>query len=329
MTVGAASPAAGHVLGRDAELTQIDGWLRVGAKEEAEPVSPGRVLVIEGEPGIGKTTLWGAAVRRARLAGWQVLSWRPVPSDAGLPHVGLTDLLRPVPAAIFERLPAPQRRPLEVALLREEAGEGDLEPRAVGTGLAALLAALAAEGPLLLAVDDVQWLDPASARSLAFALRRTEHRRVRLVAAVRIEAPAWKRPGRAPGERPGGRLASRAGGVAMIEAALGGQAVSRLPVGSLSVASTHQMFRQVLGASFPRPVLVRIAPGGWWQPVLCAGDRPGGPARRRCAAWAAIARSCQSPRSGVAAVAQAAPRHQGRPGGYLRHAQRLRERPEP
>ena len=56
------------VLGRDAELALIDGWLLRGAQERAEPVSPGGVLVIEGEPGIGKTTLWSAAVSRARQA---------------------------------------------------------------------------------------------------------------------------------------------------------------------------------------------------------------------------------------------------------------------
>ena len=55
-------------------------------------------------------------------AGWQVLSCRPAASDAGLPHVGLADLLRRVPDDAFARLPAPQRRALEVALLREEAG---------------------------------------------------------------------------------------------------------------------------------------------------------------------------------------------------------------
>jgi DNA-binding CsgD family transcriptional regulator len=255
------------VPGRDAELARIDGWLSeaataaaaappgAGPPAAAPPAAvppgaapPGGVLVIEGEPGIGKTTLWSEVVRRAGLAGWQVLSCRPVPSDAGLPHVGLTDLLRPVPAGVFERLPGPQRRPLEVALLREEAGEGDLEPRAVGTGLTALLAAVAETGRLLLAVDDVQWLDQASARSLAFALRRLEQSAVRLAAAVRIE------PAHGP----------RAGALARIEAALDGQALVRLPVGPLSLAGTHQMFRQALGASFPRPVLVRIhqAAGG-------------------------------------------------------------------
>jgi DNA-binding CsgD family transcriptional regulator len=236
------------VLGRDAELDRIDAWLRAGAREVGDPVPAGSVLVVEGEPGIGKTTLWGETVRRARLAGWQVLSCRPVPSDAGLPHVSLADLLRPVPAETFEALPAPQRQPLEVALLREEAGESDLDPRAVGTGLTALLSVLADAGPLMLAVDDAQWLDPASARSLAFALRRLGGWCVRLVVAVRIE----HNPGR------------RAGTFAVIEAALDGQVLSRIPVGPLSVASIHQMFRDVLGASFPRPVLVRIhrAAGG-------------------------------------------------------------------
>ncbi len=235
------------VLGREAELARIDGWLRAGMRH-AGSAPAGSVLVIEGEPGIGKTTLWAEAVRRAGLAGWQVLSCRPVPSDAGLPYVGLTDLLQPIPAGAFASLPAPQRRPLEVALLREESGAGDLEPRAVGTGLTALLGALAGAGRVLLAVDDAQWLDPASARLLAFALRRLEERPVRLVVAVRIE------------EQPG----QRAGAFAAIEASLGGRALSRLPVGPLSLASTHQMFRQIVGVSFARPVLVRIhqAAGG-------------------------------------------------------------------
>jgi DNA-binding CsgD family transcriptional regulator/tetratricopeptide (TPR) repeat protein len=235
------------VLGREAELSRIDDWLRAGMRPGGSAPADS-VLVIEGEPGIGKTTLWAEALRRAGLAGWRVLSCRPVPSDAGLAYVGLTDLLQPVAAEAFASLPAPQRRPLEVALLRAEAGAGDLEPRAVGTGLTALLGALASEGPVLLAVDDAQWLDPASARLLAFALRRLEDRPVRLVAAVRVE----------------GQPGPRASAFAAIEAALGGRALSRLPVGPLSLASTHQMFRQVLGASFARPVLVRIhqAAGG-------------------------------------------------------------------
>jgi DNA-binding CsgD family transcriptional regulator len=229
------------VLGRDSELGRIEAWLHSHGPDRAAPAGEGAVLVIEGEPGIGKTTLWTEAARRAGEAGWQVLSCRPAQSEAGLPHLGLADLLRSVPDDAFASLPGPQRRPLAVALLREEAGEGDLEPRSVGTGLTALLGALSAVQPVMLAVDDAQWLDPASARALAFALRRLDGQPARLLAAVRIE----------PGGPAGGAFGA-------VETALGRQAVQRLPVGPLSVAGTHQMFRQVLGSSFPRPVLVRI-----------------------------------------------------------------------
>jgi DNA-binding CsgD family transcriptional regulator len=237
---GASAPASG-VLGRDAELGQIEGWLACAP-------GPGLVLVIEGEPGIGKTTLWAEAISRARTAGWQVLSCRPAASDAGLPHVGLADLLHGVPDEAFARLPAPQRRALGVALLREEAGGMDLDPRAVGTGLTALLGPVAGDGPLMLAVDDAQWLDPASARAVAFALRRLDDRQLRLVAAVRTEGPGGERTGT----------------FAAVESSLDRHAVTRISVGPLSVAAIHQMFARALGASFPRPVLVRIhrAAGG-------------------------------------------------------------------
>lgn len=242
---GTITPAA--VPGRDAELGRIEAWLHPGTENGPEPPAVRVALAIEGEPGIGKTTLWAEAVRRAREQGWQVLTCRPVPSDTGLPYTGLADLLRPLPDEVFGNLPPPQRRPLGVALLREEAGTGGLDPRAVGTALTALLGAVADTGPLMLAVDDAQWLDPASARALAFAVRRLEERPVRLLAAVRIEAPQ-----RNPGA------------FAALESSLGHQAIERLPAGPLSVAAIHQVLLQGLGASFPRPVLVRVhrAAGG-------------------------------------------------------------------
>jgi DNA-binding CsgD family transcriptional regulator len=256
---GARSPAAVGVLGRDAELGRIEAWLRRGESDGPASGTAGAVLVIEGEPGIGKTTLWAEARRRARRAGWDVLSCRPAPSDAGLPHLGLADLLRSVPEADFVGLPPPQRRPLAVALLREEAGGADLEPRSVGTGLTALLEVLAERRPQMLAVDDAQWLDSASARSLAFALRRLDDRPLRLLATVRLE-PAQERA--AARTQPGPR--GRAGAFGVVESALDRHAIQRLPVGPLSVATTHQVLRDVLGVSFPRPVLVRIhrAAGG-------------------------------------------------------------------
>ena len=230
------------MLAREGELASIDAWLTAVAGAGPAAVAPG-LLVIAGEPGIGKTTLWAEATRRAAATGYQVLSSRPVPSDAGLPHVALADLLRPVSDDVLGVLPAPQRRALDVALLRAEPGDGDLDPRAVGTGLTGLLDQLAADRPLVLAVDDAQWLDWASARVLAFALRRLEGSPVAVLAAVRTSEP------------------DQHGQFAAIESAVTG---TRLAVGPLSVAAVHQMFRQALGSSFPRPLLVAIhrAAGG-------------------------------------------------------------------
>ena len=226
------------MLARESELASIDAWLAAVPRAVAPSL-----LVIAGEPGIGKTTLWAQATRQAAAAGYQVLSSRPVPSDAGLPHVVLADLLRPVADDALASLPAPQRRALEVALLRAEPGDGDLDPRAVGTGLTELLGQLAASRPLVLAVDDAQWLDQASARVLAFALRRLDGSPVAVLAAVRTSEPGQH------------------GQFAAIESAVTG---TRLTVGPLSVAAIHQMFRHALGGSFPRPLLAGIhrAAGG-------------------------------------------------------------------
>lgn len=236
------------IIGRTAELEKLKAWLHGGIPGRPAPDVLKTVLVIEGEPGIGKTTVWAEAVRRARLEERNVLVCRPRPSDAGLPNVGLTDLLRSVPNDAFESLPQPQRRSLEVATLRRDAGDGDLEPRAVGTALTALLANLADRAPLLLAVDDAQWLDPASGRALAFALHRQEERDVRLLAAVRIESG----------------VARQSGAFASVESTLGRERVERLPLGPLSVAAIHQVILEVFGKSFTRPLLLRVhkAAGG-------------------------------------------------------------------
>jgi hypothetical protein len=98
------------VIGRTAELDRLKTWLHGGIPSRLAPDVAKKVLVIEGEPGIGKTTLWAEAVRQARLEGTNVLVCRPRPSDSGLPNVGLTDLLRSVPDEDFQKLSPPQRR---------------------------------------------------------------------------------------------------------------------------------------------------------------------------------------------------------------------------
>ena len=143
--------------------------------------------MVEGEPGIGKTTIWDEAVSMARARGIEVLSCRPRRSDATLSDLALTDLLRSVPADAFRALPAPQRVAIEVATLRREARDAELDSRAVATALTTLLANLSSSASLLVAVDDAQWLDPPSANALVFALHRLDDRDVRLLMAIRVE----------------------------------------------------------------------------------------------------------------------------------------------
>jgi DNA-binding NarL/FixJ family response regulator len=236
------------VIGRQAELLAIGAWIGSGGPSRQESSSRTTALVVEGEPGIGKTTIWDEAIRQARAHGRHVLSCRPRRSDAALSHVALTDLLRSVPTEAFLALPAPQRRSIEVATLRREAGGDELDPRAVGTALTALLADLGDQAPLLVAVDDGQWLDPPSANALAFALHRLDDRAVRLLLAFRVESLPE----------------AHSHVLAAFESALGRERMQHMAVGPLSVGAIHGVFVQVLGKSVTRPMLVRIhqASGG-------------------------------------------------------------------
>ena len=102
------------VVGRESEIAVVEAFL-------AESDRGARALAILGEPGIGKTTLWDEAVRQARDRGAIVLEARPAESEARLSFSGLTDLLSPVAPERVAVLPGPQRRALDVALLRVEA----------------------------------------------------------------------------------------------------------------------------------------------------------------------------------------------------------------
>ena len=104
------------VVGRDAELSSVYGFLDRAADRPT-------ALVLEGEPGIGKSTLWLAAVAAARRQDLIVLSSRPAESERGLAYVGLGDLFDPVVDGVIGELSPPRRRALEVALLRNEAAD--------------------------------------------------------------------------------------------------------------------------------------------------------------------------------------------------------------
>ena len=128
-------------------------------------------LRITGEAGIGKTSVWSAATELAAASGARVLAARPVQAELPLGHAGLGDVLGPVAAEVLPHLPEPQSRALAAALsLDAEPEPGD--PLLVGRATVSALRLLADRSPVVIAVDDVQWLDLASVRALAFALRR-------------------------------------------------------------------------------------------------------------------------------------------------------------
>ena len=121
---------------------------------------------------------------RRKDRGAVVLEARPAESEARLSFSGLTDLLSPVAPERVAVLPGPQRRALDVALLRVEVDRPP-ERRLVGTALLSLIRALAADREVVLAIDDVQWLDPPSAGATEFAIRRLTDEPVRAILSLR------------------------------------------------------------------------------------------------------------------------------------------------
>ena len=101
-----------------------------------------------------------------------MLVGRGVEAEASLSFAGLSELLAPVFDDVAAVAAPPRRRALEVALLLAEPGETAPDPHAIGLAVLDVLRALAEQGPVLVALDDAQWLDPASAGAILIALRR-------------------------------------------------------------------------------------------------------------------------------------------------------------
>jgi DNA-binding CsgD family transcriptional regulator len=180
-----------RVVAGDGGLVRGAEWRRVREFAVGVPaLGESALLVIAGEAGAGKSTLWRAGVAAAAEAGCRVLRSEPSASDAGSPFAGLSDLLSGVLEGAAGEIPGPQREALEVALLLRPAGETPPTSHAVGLAVLAVLRSCLDAGPVLLAVDDVQWLDAASVEALAFAARRVTAGRLGVLLAARTEAAA-------------------------------------------------------------------------------------------------------------------------------------------
>jgi DNA-binding NarL/FixJ family response regulator len=225
VTVESRGPDA-RIVGREPELAVLREFFRAGS-------SP-RSFVLTGGAGIGKTTLWAAGIDVGRDEGWRALSARPSGAEAQLSFAALIDLFDGVEAEELEALPAPQLRALQVALLRADPTDVPAQPNAIAVGLLSALRALAAEAQLLVAVDDLQWLDSSSADALAFAARRLEGEAVRFL------------------------LARRSGRSSALERALEPGGLERHEVVPLSLGAIRRLLADQLGLSLPRQLLRRI-----------------------------------------------------------------------
>ena len=217
--------------GRAAEARSVGKFLE---RARGQPSA----LFIDGEAGIGKTTLWLATIHQARQKGFAVLCAQGAPTESKLAYGGLADLVGSVDGDHWNGLPEPQRAALRSVVDHTGTSGGVGDARAVPAGFLTLVHSLAAQAPVLIAVDDISWVDRSTRDVLAFAARRLDcpagllvTERLRPDAA---SASTWLRM-----QRP--------------------EASQRLTMGPLSLGKLHTVLSGRLGRSFPRPTMARIA----------------------------------------------------------------------
>jgi len=222
--------AAEAIVGREHELDVLRDFL---ARQQG-------ALLLEGEAGIGKTMLFDPVVEEGAASGQRVLRASPGKSEAEISFAALADLLSGLDE-FLEALPPPQRHALAVAVRRAEPDDptgGPLDRGTVAFAFLSLLRALAVVSPVLVAVDDVQWLDAPSASVLSFATRRTAEDRV-----------AWLLARRSAGDE----------GLPLgLDRASARQRVEILRLGPLSLGALHRILNRRLDESFARPMLRRL-----------------------------------------------------------------------
>ncbi|MGD0274293.1 MAG: AAA family ATPase [Gaiellaceae bacterium] len=234
--------SSAELLGRKDELSAVERLF----SDVSRTHGPG-ILMLEGEAGIGKTSLWLCGLRRARELGFTVLPCRPSPNETPLAFSALGDVLEELTEEFLPQLPPPQRYALEVSLLLRESDGGTPDQRAVSLAALNLLRTASEETPLLIAIDDVQWLDASSARVLTFVFRRIEHDRCRVLLARRIE----------PEELP-------AFSIDLEHAPRLAETLERYTVGPIGMSALQHLVRERIGTHLTRQTLVSIceASGG-------------------------------------------------------------------
>ena len=225
------------MIGRDDASAAIDRFL---GRIPDGPVG----MLIEGEPGIGKSTLFSEATRKARDRGFRVLQARPAEAEAAFSFAVLGDLVGATFDEASEALPTPQRLALEVALLLRVADE-PADPRTIANALLTMVTTLSRRGGLVIAIDDAQWIDHASARALDFTIRRLPDG-VGVVIARRV------------GEAiPFG-----------LDTALTPATLEHVMLGPLSPHALNLLIRSRSGSGMSRPMVVRVGEASGGNPFF-------------------------------------------------------------
>ena len=221
----------GDVIGRESELEILHGFL------DSIPTGPS-ALLLSGDPGIGKTTVWKDGLAGAQLQGYRTLSCGPVEAETRLSYAALGDLLEPILEEALPTVPDPQRQALEVALLRSPRSGARADQRAVSLAVLGCLRSAASTAPVVVAVDDIQWMDVPSVRVLQFVVRRLKDEQVGLMTAAR-----------------GARADDDPLGVV---SAFAEDRVHAVNVGPLSLDALEQVLRAKVGEGFSRTTLLSL-----------------------------------------------------------------------
>ena len=209
------------------------------------------------------------ALARAGSSGLRVFLARPAAGERELPYSGLGDLLAFVSEDLLVGLADPQRAAIEASVRRKRSAK-EVDRHALSRGLLELLRLEGGSGDLLLAIDDLQWLDRPTASALTFALRRIDAVPIRVIVATRTDD---------------GMLADLPLGLA------GWHQAQRLVIGPLTATELGAVLRERLGQQLPRPRLEALCAESGGNPMFALELARAGIDGRRAAGGLTLALS--------------------------------------
>ena len=229
------------LLGREREVR----WL-LDRFEETTPRP--LAVVIRGDPGIGKSSIWQAAVAELADRSWNVLKCRPTESEIQLSFSALGDLVDGLDADALQTLPPPQQRAIESILLRVDPEDSLLTWQGIHYAFVSVVRHLSTSKPVLIAIDDLQSLDASSEHALVSALRRLNDEPVAMLATIRSSREEKK--------------------ILELAQTVGQSGFAILDLEPLSLEAIGEIIERRLDVILPRPLAVRVWHASGGNPFL-------------------------------------------------------------